>query len=77
MKYCIGCVHLRYDPGSDGYCYSTYTQDPGSPPELACQKKHWEARLRDNFSQEQFQKAMESAETCPDFQERPPVSETE
>ncbi len=75
MKYCIGCIHLRYDPGSDGYHYSSWTHSPGSKPELACRKHHWMAELEESFSQQAFQQAMEKAETCADFSERPPESE--
>lgn len=70
MKYCIGCVHLRYEPARDGYHYSELTWDSGEPAEFACRKGHWKAELGETFTQEKFQRAMETAETCADFTER-------
>lgn len=76
MKYCIGCIHLRYEPAEDGYHYSDLTWDSGSPAEMACQRSHWAQVLNSDFTQEDLQRAMEMAEKCPDFSERPlPVSE--
>ena len=70
MKYCIGCVHLHYQPGRDGYYYSEYTHDSGEAPELACKKGHWQTKFREEFTQADFEQAMESAETCADFSDR-------
>jgi len=70
MKYCIGCTHFYYDPGSAGYHYSSWTHDSGTVPSASCKRMHWSAELDEGFTQEKFQKAMEQAETCPDFEER-------
>jgi hypothetical protein len=72
MKYCIGCIHLSYWRASDPYYYSEMTNSNGSPAELACAKGHWKAELSEEITQSRFQSAMEKADTCADFSERPP-----
>lgn len=75
MKYCIGCTHLYYTPGNEGYHYSSWTHSDGTPAEMSCRKGHWQDVLQEGFTQEKFQKAMESAETCDDYTERSPQPE--
>jgi len=75
MKYCIGCIHLDYDPGKDAHSWSELTYEPAVPPGMACLKGHWEARLDLEFTQADLQAAMESAEDCEDFEERPAETE--
>jgi hypothetical protein len=70
MNYCIGCEHFYYDPGMDGYHYSSWTHSNGSPPSSSCKKGHWSEEMDEAFTQEKFQAAMEQAETCADFSER-------
>ena len=72
MKYCIGCVHLNLFPHEPGYSYSTYTQESYVDAKMACAKHHWEVAFSEYSSnlREEFEKAMEKAETCKDFEER-------
>jgi len=70
VKYCIGCVHLYYQPALNGFYHSSWTHGEGSPVELSCKLGRWKAQLDQEFTQEKFQKAMETAETCEDFMER-------
>jgi hypothetical protein len=78
MRYCIGCIHWSIHAGEPGHVYSSMTADPDTPAELACDKEHWRVELdrwQEPFVyQEAIEKCMELAETCPDFNERPPHS---
>lgn len=71
MKFCIGCKHLFYQPEEPGFMGSSWTGwTPGEPAEFACRQGHWLEKLNGDFTQEKFQSAMESAQTCPDYFER-------
>lgn len=70
MKYCIGCRHLYFEPGSRARNYSERTFENDEPAELSCRNGHWRAQLSDGFTQEKFEKAMESAEKCADYSDR-------
>lgn len=71
MKYCIGCVHLYYEPPDPGCMGSTWTGVYGDhDARLACQLGHWEHEFSEGSSIKEFEAAMEKAETCPDFTER-------
>lgn len=72
MKYCIGCVHLVYQPketagGSEET--GSWTVEPAG---MFCQQGHWKEAFprSEGPLQSEFAAAMEKAETCPDFCER-------
>lgn len=71
MKYCIGCKHLCYQPKVMGYgseWTGSWTREDAA---IACGKGHWETHVTEGPFGFDFAKAMETAETCPDFEERP------
>lgn len=71
MKYCIGCEHWSFESASDPYHYSTLTSSDGTPASMSCAKGHWRyLELEESFKQSDLEKAMETAESCPDFSER-------
>jgi hypothetical protein len=71
MRYCIGCQHLYYtepDPGSVG---STWTGRYGEEDAaLFCRRGHWRHDFDRGASVETFERCMEKANTCPDYEER-------
>jgi hypothetical protein len=71
MKYCIGCVHLDLTPRDPGRMGSTWTGVYGDEEAATfCKKDHWRVEMGTDATLEDFQRAMEKAETCPDFEER-------
>ena len=72
MKYCIGCVHL-YFKGKEMGCGSEWTGSwTAEDAAIACEKGHWSVSVEDGYRLGfDFEKAMETADTCSDFKERP------
>lgn len=70
MKYCIGCIHWHFSHGEHEPDYSTRTGGWDTPAHLSCKKGHWGDLDLDEVSQPDIERAMEKAETCPDFSER-------
>lgn len=71
MLYCIGCVHLKYadklKPGGDSQTGSWTVEEAA----MLCSLGRWKTHLRADVQLFDFAKAMESAETCPQYEERP------
>jgi hypothetical protein len=70
-KYCIGCKHLHFEGKSTRMGSSwtgAYTIDDAR---MFCKKGHWENRLPEGAMESDFERAMETALNCPDYQERP------
>lgn len=68
MRYCVGCQHWDFDPGCGAYSDLT----PGESWAMRCKKSHWYL-CGYSTKQRDVEAAMEKAETCPDYIERPPV----
>lgn len=73
MKYCIGCVHLSYadkEMGANSTMTGAWTMEEAS---MRCGNGHWKVYLVEYGGTPMFdlEKAMETADTCPDFSERP------
>jgi hypothetical protein len=71
VKYCIGCKNLYYgepDPGE-------YSETSGimfdEAAKLACRRGHWVHEFTSWARIESFERAMEKASGCPDYEERP------
>jgi hypothetical protein len=75
VKYCIGCVHLMFQDKSMGYGTAQTGSWTREDAAIACAKGHWKTHLEEGPIGFDFEKAMETAETCPDFQERAPQGE--
>jgi hypothetical protein len=72
-RYCIGCRHLAYSDkqmGQGSTMTGSWTYEQAS---MFCSKGHWKHYF-DGYSEpgEAFERAMEHAETCKDFEERKP-----
>lgn len=70
-RYCIGCVHLWFEGKqiSHGSEYTgSWTSEQAS---IACQLGRWKTHLEEGPIDFDLEKAMESAQTCPDYKERP------
>lgn len=70
MKYCIGCKNLHFQDkriGSGSTMTGAYTISEAA---MFCNKGHWKRYLDDGAVCLDLERAMESAETCADFQER-------
>jgi hypothetical protein len=70
MKYCIGCVHLYFEPKVMGYgstMTGSWTREEAA---LSCSRGHWREHLQDGPLPIDLERAMETAETCADFSER-------
>lgn len=70
MKYCIGCVHLRYEDkqmGTGSSWTGSWTAEEAS---MQCGKGHWRHYLDSGGVGFEFEQAMQHAETCADYQER-------
>jgi hypothetical protein len=70
VKYCIGCKHLNFfraDPGYDTECTAGIGAHEAS---LACAKGHWHEEITENGDLPFIERAMQKAETCPDFSQR-------
>ena len=70
MKYCIGCVHLHFEKGSDGWCTEVTAGIDAHEAEFACKKRHWRSDIADSGDLPNIERLMMKAETCPDFSER-------
>lgn len=70
MKYCIGCVYLRFDAGSPGYDTECTSGIGAEAASIACNKGHWQEYLYDGDGLFAFEEAMQRANTCPDYEER-------
>ena len=71
MKYCIGCIYLQYsdkDVAIGSSQTGSWTVEEAS---LKCARGHWQEYLEPGAVTFDLAKAMEAAETCPDFKERP------
>ena len=73
-RYCIGCVHLQFTAGSSATQYSELTFEPSTHAQFHCKRGHWERRGLDlnDADQQDVESAMDKAQTCPDYSERPP-----
>lgn len=70
QRYCIGCVHLSYEGKQTG-CGSTYTGEwTMEEASMRCGKGYWKHYLSVGEVGFDFEKAMEHAGTCCDYQER-------
>jgi len=70
-RYCIGCIHWSFTKGEEGRSYSTMTADSAIPASMACAKKHWAELDLNEIYQSDIEKAMEKANSCADYIERP------
>lgn len=69
-RYCIGCKHLRYDDKEMGYggtMTGSWTYEDAS---ISCGKGHWKRYLTEGPVGFDFEKAMEHAQSCQDYEER-------
>lgn len=64
-RHCLKCVHCCIYPGWSGTDVT-----PGDPAEMHCKKGHWNI---EHLSKPELCKAMETAETCPDYEPDPPA----
>jgi len=71
-KYCIGCVHFHLTPSTPTYHYSSTTWERGEDAALFCQRGYWRTQMHADATREQFERAMQSAQTCGEYEERPP-----
>lgn len=71
-RYCIGCIHWSFEQGSESQVWSSVTIDEGYPAYLSCDRGHWATLNTDVIMQSDIERAMEKAQTCPDYSERPP-----
>ncbi len=75
MKYCIGCIHLNFRPRENPWGWTEETGTlGGEDAQFACSKGYWAEDIVDGTNLVDIQKAMERAESCGDFVERPAVS---
>ena len=71
MKYCIGCKYLDLTPREEGCQGSTWTGIYGDEEAaMFCTKGHWRNEIGPYANLIDFQRAMEKAEICSDFEER-------
>lgn len=71
MKYCIGCKFLKYSEKQMS-CGSSWTgQYTSEEASMSCAKGKWRSYLDEYSGLFDLEKAMEAAETCPEFDWRP------
>lgn len=71
MKYCIGCKHLNLSPREPSAQGSELTGTyGGEEAAMFCAKGYWKEEMGEDATLENFQRAMEKADTCLDFSER-------
>jgi hypothetical protein len=77
MKYCIGCIHLRYDDKEMAAGSSWTGAWTDQEAAISCGKKHWQMYLREGpIGGFDMENAMRHAATCNDYEERPAPSES-
>ena len=70
MKYCIGCVHLDFNNADPGWSTECTAGIDKRDAEFACGKGHWRRDVNEYEGLNPIEKAMQQAETCPDYTER-------
>lgn len=70
MKYCIGCKHLNFYPRVPGDWTEATGTYGANEAEMFCSKGYWREEMGPEATLENFQRAMEKADTCPEFSER-------
>lgn len=70
MKYCIGCAFLNYHEPVAGYSTECTADIGKEDAALACAKGHWRHEFDSWTGVEAFERAMEKANTCADYEER-------
>lgn len=66
IKACWFCPHFYYSEETPGYSELT----PGDDFGIECNKSHWKFSKR-RTSQEEFGEILMTANTCPDYSEKP------
>jgi hypothetical protein len=70
-RFCIGCAHWSFTKGERGQVYSTMTADSDIPASMACGMGRWADLDLTEIYQSDIEEAMERANDCSDYSERP------